>query len=80
MPMTKTEAEELAQFRRLIGEATLAQLEPLILTSLDGLIDLIRTCAPPSVAIETAAAISAELHRRRRSAEPRAWAPTVGNA
>ena len=77
--MDNAEAEELGEFRRLIERASLDQLAPLIIVSLDGLIDALREFMPSGVAIETAAALSAELHKRQKR-EPVAWAAVVGNA
>jgi len=57
--MASVEAEELGKFRRSIGLAELA-------TALDELIDLARSVGVGGdLAVEMAAALSAELHKRR---------------
>ncbi len=80
--MDNDAAKELGEFRRLIMKATLEQLAPLITTTMDGMIDALRSMAPEAYdAIETAAALCAELHKRLAIDKPPvAWAPVVGNA
>jgi len=64
--MASVEAEELGKFRRSIGLAELPELAPIIATALDELIDLARSVGVGGdLAVEMAAALSAELHKRR---------------
>jgi hypothetical protein len=77
--MTPAEVEELVAFTKTIAQATLEQLTPIIIISLDGMIDALRMAAPRAPALEIAAALSAELHKRQQR-PPVAWAPIVGNA
>lgn len=63
--MGSGEAEELGKFRRNIARADLCDLSPVIATTLDEVIDLFRSLGMGTdLAVEMAAALSAELHRR----------------
>ena len=76
--MVNDEAEELGKFRRLIDGAELRDLAPLIMVTLDECVDILRRAVGSTLAIETAAALSAELHKRHTRAAARS--PMVGNA
>lgn len=76
--MDNGEAEELGKFRRLIDGADLARLVPIIATSLDEMIVILRRVEPGNYGVEVAAALAAELHKRNQPLAT--YAPTVGNA
>jgi hypothetical protein len=71
--------EELARLRRNLLAASADQLEAITIATLDEMIDLVRAFARGNPGVEAAAAVSAELHRRRQSNRP-TYAATVGNA
>jgi len=76
--MDNDEAEELGRFRRAIANATADQLAPILLATLDELINVVRGLPASGTGVEMAAALSAELHKRASAA--RVYAPVVGNA
>jgi hypothetical protein len=72
------EAEELARFARNLARSELADLVPVIATTLDELIDSFRSMGGGGVGVELAAAVSAELHKRNATIAQRS--PMVGTA
>lgn len=76
--MGNAEAEELGRFRRSIDGIELEKLAPVIATTLDEMILLLRRIDPGNYGVEVAAALAAELHKR--NGPPLVLAPTVGNA
>lgn len=77
--MDAAEAKELGLLRQKIEVATLEELADLIATALDNLIDIVRKRGGSNLGTEVAAALAAELHKRKPG-PPFVRAPTVGHA
>ena len=75
--MGDAEAKELGKFARTLARAELRDLLPIIASTLDDCVDLLRRTVPPALLIEMVAALSAELHKRNT---PAVRAVLVGNA
>lgn len=78
--MDNDEAEELGKLRRKLEGLALGDLTRIAASTLDELIDVCRQLGPGNIGLETAAAVSAELHKRNQPTPPLAWAAVVGNA
>ena len=77
--MDSGEAETVARLRKSLERATDGQLTAIATATLDELIDLVRQLVGSHVGVETAAAVSAELHKRRALGDRPTYAPVVGN-
>lgn len=79
--MDPAEASQLGAFRRLIERADTEALLPLVGVVIDDLVDMMRIIPGASkLAIEMAAAVSAEIHRRHQPTIPAQHAKRVGTA